>query len=154
MFWYGHPLRQRLFSTKSAYELQIWHKVETMNGDLRILWRNLWKANLHNRHKDLVWRAIVKAFPTGDRLKGWLRKDEYWLLCGQELEYVELIILRCPFTKAVWFNSRWQFRLDPFLGWDVVKWFGELLNPHNQFPLGSEQKQQTFKFVGVILEVI
>lgn len=131
MFWCDLSFRQG--PLPAAYDLQIYNRKVVGNDNLRNLWQRLWKSGLHNRHKILVWHAISKAIPTGDHLKVWLRRGEHCLIYGHETESIAHLLLRYPLMKVIWFNSCWQFCLYPFLGWETVEWFGELLNPLNIF---------------------
>lgn len=56
--------------------------------------------------------------------------------------------------KGISFNSNWQLRLNPFTDWDNLKWFGELLNPMNKFPLDDDRKSEMLNFSIVAFEVV
>lgn len=55
--------------------------------------------------------------------------------------------------EGIWFNLVWNFRLEPFSDWDGSRWFVELLNHLNSFPLDDEQKRELCNFA-MFLEIV
>lgn len=80
---------------------------------------NLWKSNLHNRHKNLIWKALGDAMPTATRMSFLPEKVANCLFCDLEVESMDHLFLICPMIKALWFNLYWQLHLEPYQSWDA-----------------------------------
>ena len=70
-------------------------------GNLEVLeiWKMLWKSKMHERLKLLLGRIICKSLPVWEILsKRFLIPDISCLVCGEEVETVEHVFIRCPIT--------------------------------------------------------
>ncbi|KAG8380670.1 hypothetical protein BUALT_Bualt06G0040000 [Buddleja alternifolia] len=48
------------------------------------------------------------------------------------------LFLACPFSRGVWWGSKWSFQLDDFNGWDICRWIGYILDRNNPFFCSEE----------------
>ena len=98
-------------SVKSVY----WCCRESAQQNVAPFWSCIWKANLHERHKMMIWRITAGGLPTKDKLSMFVdATDTYCPLYKLETETSLHLFALCPVAKAVWFNSKWGLRMDSF----------------------------------------
>ncbi|KAG8376980.1 hypothetical protein BUALT_Bualt09G0120700 [Buddleja alternifolia] len=81
----------------------------------------------------------VDIMPTSDKLHRLFPQiDRTCLLCLNSVETTSHLFLACPFSRGVWWGSKWSFRLDDFNGWDICRWIGYILDQNNPFFCSEE----------------
>lgn len=92
-----------IFSTKSTYERYF------TGGILFEPHRRLWKTWAPLKVKLFIWLAIWNRCWTVDRpTKRGLPHPDRCLLCDQELEDIDHLLLRCSFSRQIWHQClRW-----------------------------------------------
>ncbi|KAI5647815.1 hypothetical protein M9H77_33820 [Catharanthus roseus] len=73
-------------------------------------------------------------------------------ICDHELETYEHLFLRCPPMIMIWWNSRWQLKLEAFKDWTMLQWLEKLLKDDNSFPMPVMEKKQVLNFVIICME--
>ena len=136
------------FNLKSAYGL-------TRNvQDIRVcdpLWKNVWKSQLHERLKMLLWRIASNLLPTKNNLDRFINPvDQCCPLCEIEQESIVHIFVYCSVAKACWFGSRWSIKSE-FLsinnGTQLVSF---ILNPPDNL-FQSQDDRKEFSLFGTLL---
>lgn len=124
------------FSRRSSYRINQREQFMSNQTIPRSLWKRLWMAKLHGRHKTLIWRILLDIVPSIHRLsKIFPISDQTCILCDRQIETIHHLILKCSATTALWWNSKWQIKLQAFKQLTCVEWFAILLDPNNQIPL-------------------
>lgn len=108
LIWTGNDMG--IFSVKSCYEvLQQSKDIDTVHG----VWRQQWKANIHERLKVFLWRLASNILPTKDVLnKRWSLLDDACCLCGDFEETTIHLFKECMVTRAVAYGGRWGLKID------------------------------------------
>ncbi|KAL3813124.1 hypothetical protein ACJIZ3_014392 [Penstemon smallii] len=130
------PSKSGKFSTKSCYLASQKVRFPQLNSDDIKMFKNLWSARLHNRYKILLWKIIFGILLTKKRLNRFIHVNNIECpLCGDEVENLDHLFLRCPFAKAIWFNSSWSLKVECFANVPVRNWIAMLLDKNaNLFP--------------------
>ena len=98
-------------SVKSVY----WCCRELAQQNIAPFWNCICKANLHDKHKMMIWRIARGCLPTKDKLSRFVDDiDTYCPLCKMETETSLHLFALCPVAKPVWFNSKWGLKMDSF----------------------------------------
>jgi len=94
--WQFSPLGR--YSSKSAYEALFIGAIQFRP------WERIWKSWAPGKCKFFMWLVAHDRCWTADRLarKG-LPHPEYCLLCDQEEETINHLLLHCVFARQVWF---------------------------------------------------
>ena len=75
-------------------------------------WKMLWKSKTHERLKLFLWRIVCKSLSIRETLsKKFPILDMSCLVCGEEVETVEHVFMRCPITVQAWANSVWPLSM-------------------------------------------
>jgi hypothetical protein len=140
------------FNLKSAYGL-------TRNvQDIRVcdpLWKNVWKSQLHERLKMLLWRIASNLLPTKNNLDRFINPvDQCCPLCEIEQESIVHIFVYCSVAKACWFGSRWSIKSE-FLsinnGTQLVSF---ILNPPDNLFQSQDDRKELSLFGTLLLDGI
>ncbi|KAK9266430.1 hypothetical protein L1049_021433 [Liquidambar formosana] len=76
-------------------------------------WRKLWKFNIHERQKVLLWRIVTGAIPSrGCLLPRSTSKSFFALIALLRLRLWSIYFSRVV-AKAIWF-AEWDFRTESF----------------------------------------
>ncbi|OMO94917.1 reverse transcriptase [Corchorus capsularis] len=70
------------------------------------LWKVIWSIKAPSKVKVFLWRMCRHALATNEEL--WKRKcldEPICVLCGEDVESVEHLILLCPWTRKVWWQG-------------------------------------------------
>ncbi|KAL0427945.1 UNVERIFIED_CONTAM: hypothetical protein Slati_2969300 [Sesamum latifolium] len=113
-----HYGRKGRFSIHITYELCLQHLVEASTSSShaqgknpRVGWQFLWQAKVPPRVKLLAWRACQEAIPACYNIKRrGLNISTSCIRCGQELDDVLHVMLRCSFSRQVWELSSLPWR--------------------------------------------
>ncbi|XP_058757306.1 uncharacterized protein LOC131630543 [Vicia villosa] len=75
------------------------------------LGQQIWKAPIHNRVRNFLWRAAKNIFPTKQNLmKKGIRLDSICSLCNKDVENVHHLFMECEFAKTFCFSSVLSYR--------------------------------------------
>ena len=124
--WKGS--RDARFSIKNAY----WCANNGCWEGEDSLCKLLWKSKLEGRLKFLLSRVANNCLPTGEKL-ACISGNHTWCcsLCGDGVDSVLHIFLYCPFSRLVWFGSRWNLTVENLVirnPKELVRWILDL--PH------------------------
>ena len=109
------------FSVKLVYRMENHERFLNSSSIPSKDWKLLWSSSLHNRHKHFMWKYLSDIHPTRMRLKKLLKlEDCTCVICGLETETLEYLFLKCPLIELLWWNSKWNIRLQAFAYWDLV----------------------------------
>ena len=104
------PNSKGLFAVKSAYKVANPQSSQSTLPDQ--LWNRLWKINVPERIKMLLWRIAANTIPVKEKLAQRMKIEN--LLCDLCLEAPESschLFCRCPVARAIWFTSCWGLRV-------------------------------------------
>lgn len=104
------------FTVRSAYHsaVRLYSTVaarQASSSSISMMWKKLWEIKVIPRIKMFLWRACTESLPT--RVKLWQRKcmdDPRCILCGEEEESLNHLMLRCIVTRPIWYGS--PLRID------------------------------------------
>jgi hypothetical protein len=87
------------YSAKSAYE-------HMFQGSIQFgPWERIWKTWSPGKCKFFLWLVAHNRCWTADRLeRRGLPHAEHCVLCDQEQESIDHLLVACPFTRQYWFN--------------------------------------------------
>ena len=97
-----------VFTMKSAYELLERERRAAMGecshrGELRWLWRKVWKLSIPGKVKHLIWRAYHETLPTNHHLqRRRIRSSRLCPICLQEDETTLHTLWQCPMARNMW----------------------------------------------------
>ncbi|KAL3844844.1 hypothetical protein ACJIZ3_002247 [Penstemon smallii] len=149
------PSKSGKFSTKSCYIQSQKRRFPQLNSVDTKLFKNLWNAKIHNRHKVLLWKIIFDLLPTRRRLSYILQVGILDCpICGAEVEDLNHLFLHCPLTKALWFNSKWSFKLDCLAVSSVREWIIILLDKNDHSFISNENREFFLIYVVLTFEII
>lgn len=108
--------KQGHFTVRTAYHAAVKLCSETARAQASSSvqtewWRKLWDIKCIPRVRLFIWKACQNALPIKNNL--YRRKcvdDPICPLCGEEVETVEHLMLRCPMTYPVWYTC--PLRID------------------------------------------
>ncbi|KAL3824228.1 hypothetical protein ACJIZ3_020257 [Penstemon smallii] len=129
-----------VFSSKSAYNSIICNRSPSVAPTI---WKQLWSAKIHDRHKIFWWKVLNNILPTRCRLNQLFNiPDTTCPLCHNEQEDLDHIFLRCPFYERIWFCSKWCFRLSSISHLSFTNWISLLLDCRSTiFPLDDSREE-------------
>lgn len=123
---------------KSAYHLTIQGRVAAQPTEDVATWKHIWSVEIHNRHKFLLWRVSQNLLPTSEKLSRFMDiRNPNCLLCSHQLETLPHILLSCPVSKLIWWNSPWQLRIEAFQHLTTNQWITLILTDHQIFELNE-----------------
>uniref|UniRef100_A0A803PHC3 Reverse transcriptase zinc-binding domain-containing protein n=1 Tax=Cannabis sativa TaxID=3483 RepID=A0A803PHC3_CANSA len=114
-----------MFSPSVAYKSIIKRRW----GETDQLWLRIWKLQITERLKMLLWKLCRDIIPFGNRLQRIFGNSTRCVICGEADDSAQHLFFKCPLAKAVWFASRWAIRSDSLnfgAPRDMVEW---LLSP-------------------------
>lgn len=118
-------------------------------------WLNVQKARIHERQKMMIWKVLKRVLPTLDRLARFMQVAHNWCyLCQLEDETIHHLFFECLVSRAIWWNSPWQLRLESFQHRGLASWIHMILEDHNSLPLPADDKRHMKHFLGTALDLI
>lgn len=142
------------YSSKSAYKKLQQSRGLNPSETERKQWTLLWQAELHGRHRLLLWKVLKHALPTLDRLARFMQlEDDSCLFCHSAREDVFHLFMECPVTHLIWWNSPWQLRLDNFQHLGVHQWIFQILGDQLQLPISGVQQAFLKHFLCTLIEL-
>lgn len=109
-----------MFSIKSCYITQaLDRKLEDPDVEQEKSIKGLWRAKVSIKFETFCWRLFLNRFPSKDQLsrRGVIddNHEMTYVLCFQQDENLDHLILSCPTMQKVW------FRVNKFIGFLVSK---------------------------------
>ncbi|KAM1787707.1 hypothetical protein ACFX11_038073 [Malus domestica] len=98
------------FSSQSAYHLARMHGDvnggqaggSVLNGDVKFLWKAIWRANVPEKVKICVWRCCLNAVPTpSNQKKKKVLMEISCIFCRGDEETIKHLLRDCPRSVAV-----------------------------------------------------
>ncbi|OVA10294.1 Reverse transcriptase zinc-binding domain [Macleaya cordata] len=138
--------RDGKFTTKSAY-----HGLRGIRDDpTSKVWKKIWRTKIPYRVQVFIWRCAKNALPTRDNLS--LRVQLPSILCPfcqTSPETIMHVLITCPISSRIWFQSRLNMRTVAFLGKPIMDWFRFCLG---EAPfLYSQEKDESFPLVACLM---
>lgn len=124
------PAKNHFFSVKTAYHLAVSTSSQLpprrdSSSHQPKEWLKLWNINVIPRVKNFCWRACLQSLPTRDNLmrRGFI-DDPICVLCDEETESIDHLLLRCPVVAKTWYLSplRINTRRAPFITFKELLW--------------------------------
>jgi hypothetical protein len=77
--------------------------------------KELWKTKAPNNYRFFIWLVLLGRCWMVDRLEHCgIRSDNTCILCYQEIETIDYILVQCVFAREVWFKGLRHF------GWHIL----------------------------------
>lgn len=73
-------------------------------------------------------------------------------LCGIQDENIGHLLLHCPATEFMWWNSSWHIHLTTFQHLNTQEWFIQLFGKHKSFSVDELEMRKICNFFGVAME--
>ncbi|KAL7241533.1 hypothetical protein ACSBR1_014181 [Camellia fascicularis] len=138
LIWHHNP--SGVYSVKSGYALakQICHNSNgpsKPSGSLILgtdFWNSIWALDIPPKIRHFWWRVCHNLLAT--KLGLFRRKcaaSGECPICRKDDESVEHLLFECPWTKAVWFGSSLNMRVNPGSIANVTRWTNDLLQGGN-----------------------
>ena len=113
-------------------------------------WKMLWKSKMHERLKLLLWRIVCKSLPVREILsKRFPIPNISCPVCGEEVETVEHVFIRCPITVQAWANSVWPLNMDVFKDMNIDQWIKIIINPLEKLKIQGKEAREFSLFAAV-----
>lgn len=143
------------FSVKATHRL-LRHMQGTNHTTVdRQKWKIVWNLNIHNRHKLLIWKLLHNILPTLARIQNYIPVvSQECYLCQSEVESLRHLLLHCPLTKSLWWNSPWNLRIDHFQDMQADEWFSAILDIDHALPIDVGEKIELLQFFVISFEQI
>lgn len=152
-FW--KPSKSGLFSTKSAFYTDQSNRFMQASSHNSFNWKNLWSANMHNRHKLLIWKIIHDIVPTSSRLsKIFPIDDSNCVFCNDDDDSTDHIFLKCPLISQIYFISKWCISLDRFKNESITNWIATMLDMNNNLFPSLNLKKEFIIFIAVLFDLL
>ncbi|KAG8383539.1 hypothetical protein BUALT_Bualt04G0024000 [Buddleja alternifolia] len=121
LFW--TPSVTGKFSVKSSFSILSHLASLSHNRNRTPLFKKIWAAHLHERHKLFAWKVACNILLIRHRLMHILNVEHPRCpFCDDHVETLEHIFINCPFAKRVWWLSKWGFKTDNFHDFSIHQW--------------------------------
>lgn len=118
------PSATGTFFVRSSYKTNNQERFDRATNLDQRSWKLLWRSNLHERHKHLIWKILNRALPTKARLGKFLPiTDMSCFLCNSGVEIVDLFYLNVLLQLFVGSNQRGNYVYLTTCMWDGVDGF-------------------------------
>ncbi|XP_058775075.1 uncharacterized protein LOC131649326 [Vicia villosa] len=126
-----HHEKDSNYSVRSAYHCCMNRKFANLPGPsvnpYQKLWKSIWRAPVHPRVRNFVWRLAKNILPTKDNLqKKGIALDGSCTMCSVAEESAHHLFMECPFAKQVLFSSILSCRIPCDVA--VPYWLMEILS--------------------------
>ena len=140
-------------SKKSACKLAAYAGPHRIISEIQ---SNIWKTNLPERLKMLLWRTASDDLPTRERQSKFMTIDNTsCLLCNiGAIESSFHLVFHCHLTRFLWFGSKWNIRLQGFQIDSLENWFKFILDPPIFSPMEADQKAEFLLFGALVLDMV
>ncbi|XP_058725615.1 uncharacterized protein LOC131596897 [Vicia villosa] len=131
-----HFERNGEYSVRSAYHLYTQYKQAKSPGpsnySCQQLWKAIWRAPIHNRIRNFLWRLVNNILPTRVNLsKKGIVLDVNCPLCLSFPESSHHLFLNCEFSRLVFFSSTLCYRVPNETY--ICEWLTAVLSCGNNF---------------------
>lgn len=125
-----HPNTNGVYSVKSGYHLALAEhnaklppKASSSFEPPKSLWKFIWTLKIPPKLKHFWWRVCCNFLATKENLcKRKCSPSPLCSTCCKETESIEHLLFRCDWTKAVWFGSNLNYKVDTLAISSVMKW--------------------------------
>lgn len=144
------PSMSGSFSVRSTYIMIIQARLEQQLPHTTDLYKLLWRSNLHGRHHLLLWRILLQALPTKDKLQRFIPGiDPVCSLCATQPETIRHLLLECPLSKYLWLRSPWSLNIANYSDWSIADWFSFILGRAHAPTLEESEKPKLMQYATV-----
>ncbi|XP_058724620.1 uncharacterized protein LOC131596076 [Vicia villosa] len=131
-----HHEKNGEYSVRSAYHICMHRKAAISPGpsgnSQQRLWKEIWKAPIHNRTRNFLWRLARNILPSKENLrKKGIALDCSCAFCHQTVESSHHLFMNCDFTRQVFFASILCYRIPTEV--DLNVWLLDLLTCGDMF---------------------
>nr|XP_023888299.1 uncharacterized protein LOC112000408 [Quercus suber] len=110
---------------------------------------------MHERLKLLLWRIVCKSLSVWEILsKRFPIPNISCPVCGEEVETVEHIFIRCPITVQAWANSVWPLNMVVFKDMNIDQWIKIIINSTEMLKIQGKEAKEFTLFVAVLCDQI
>ena len=118
-------------------------------------WKMLWKSKMHEMLKLLLWRIVCKSLPVREILsKRFPILNISYPVCGEEVEFIEHVFIRCPITVQAWANSIWPLNMGVFKDTSIDQWINIIINPIEMLQVQGKEAKDFTLFAVVLYDQI
>ncbi|OMO96501.1 hypothetical protein COLO4_15233 [Corchorus olitorius] len=132
---------------KKAEAIHAGSKASSSNQIDKRVWKEIWQINAPSKVKVFLWRMCKGALATNEEL--WKRKcrmDPLCVLCGQEAETVEHMILLCDWTRKVWWEGCLGLKICKDRIRTIDQWFLEVFLELNNSKSDAAKVKSTIAY--------
>uniref|UniRef100_A0A803P096 Reverse transcriptase zinc-binding domain-containing protein n=1 Tax=Cannabis sativa TaxID=3483 RepID=A0A803P096_CANSA len=76
------------------------------------VWKEIWKAPVHERVKLFLWKVCKDILPCGSRLRTVFGNESHCTMCSDGEDSIPHLFFQCPFARACWFSSPFGIRSE------------------------------------------
>ncbi|KAM6584506.1 hypothetical protein CsatB_011508 [Cannabis sativa] len=122
------------FSVRQAYLSLIKPRL----GMCSNVWKEIWKAPVHERVKLFLWKVCKDILPCGSRLRTVFGNDSHCVLCSDGEDSILHLFFHCPFARACWFSSPFGIRSERLVFGNLLELVNWIIHtPPNAPPCSS-----------------
>uniref|UniRef100_A0A803NV61 Reverse transcriptase domain-containing protein n=1 Tax=Cannabis sativa TaxID=3483 RepID=A0A803NV61_CANSA len=114
------------------------------------VWKEIWKAPVHERVKLFLWKVCKDILPCGSCLRTVFGNESHCVLCNDGEDSLPHLFFLCPFARACWFSSPFGIRSERLLfsiTLDMVNW---ILHPSPSVYPGTSGEPSLSQFAAYI----
>ncbi|OMO49773.1 hypothetical protein COLO4_38392 [Corchorus olitorius] len=111
------------------------------------LWKVIWSIKAASKVKVFLWRMCRHALATNEEL--WKRKckdEPICVLCGEDVESVEHLILLCPWTRQVWWQGCFGLKICKERVRTIDQWLLEVFMEVSKLSKEAESLKTTIAY--------
>ncbi|KAF5175536.1 hypothetical protein FRX31_034877 [Thalictrum thalictroides] len=123
--WMGS--KNGIFSVKSMYRtITTSCLTPPINPNLNL---KIWKCNALPKAILFVWKCLHNCVPTRDKIGRFITIPSHNCpLCNAPSETLRHMLLECPYTWAVWFNTKLRCNMSVFQNCSTEQWIQKWFN--------------------------
>ncbi|XP_012829138.1 PREDICTED: uncharacterized protein LOC105950333 [Erythranthe guttata] len=149
------PSKSGNFTSRSAYLTDIASRCSHAAQNSTFSWNYIWNAKIHNRHKLLLWRIIIDLLPTKAKLNSFFPLNDLLCpICGLENESANHLFIRCPFLLQIWFTSKWNLCLNPFINEPIKDCIALVLKENGNLLPSEILREEFVVYVAIICDIM
>lgn len=142
------------FSVKTSHNLIIKSRLNSLQGQ-DINWKLIWGARQHGRHALLLWKMLTNTLSTLEILQQYsFLKETNCYFCSQDQETIHHLLLCCPITKLLWWNSEWNLRVENFQHLKISEWIMQFIEDKSTLPVDKGTKHKMLNFLTTMMEQV
>ena len=118
-------------------------------------WKMLWKSKMNERLKLLLWRIVCNSHPVREIFsKRFPIPNISCPVCGEEVEFIEHVFIRCPIIVQAWANSVWPLNMGVFKDMSIDQWINIIINPIEMLHVQGKEAKDFTLFAIVLCDQI